>query len=104
MFHWPILSAAIGITSNLFFIAVVCMISWYQLVHSEEYKNYVESKEQRNPLEYFKGDLEDSSSSSSFEDDTSLLRETGNGSKIRKHHLEERKILEDIKPDSLTES
>lgn len=29
-----------GITSNLFFIAVVCMMSWYQIIHSEEYKRY----------------------------------------------------------------
>ncbi|KAF5298506.1 hypothetical protein FQR65_LT00048, partial [Abscondita terminalis] len=29
MFHWPLLSATIGITSNLFFVAVICMISWY---------------------------------------------------------------------------
>lgn len=28
---------------NLFFIALVCLISWYQLIHSEEYKNYSES-------------------------------------------------------------
>lgn len=34
-----------GITSNLFFIALVCMISWYQIVHSEEYREYVKKKE-----------------------------------------------------------
>lgn len=87
MYHWPILSAAIGayirvldkpncfisesfllylrlfiyvsgITSNLFFIAVVCMISWYQLIHSEEYRRYIESQERESKLEYFKGDLD----------------------------------------------
>lgn len=66
MFHWPILSAAIGnclvspksftvntceiylfpgITSNLFFIALVCMLSWYQIIHSEEYKEFMKKKE-----------------------------------------------------------
>jgi len=29
MFHWPILSAAIGVCTNLFFIVVVCLLSWY---------------------------------------------------------------------------
>lgn len=64
MFHWPILSAAIGkslrknlpqvhflseyilgITSNLFFIALVCMLSWYQIIHSEEYQEFMKKKE-----------------------------------------------------------
>ncbi|XP_044727667.1 seipin [Chrysoperla carnea] len=40
MFHWPILSASIGITSNLFFIAFISILSWYQLINSEEYLNY----------------------------------------------------------------
>ncbi|XP_026461669.1 seipin [Ctenocephalides felis] len=31
MFHWPILSAAIGISTNLFFIALVCLLSWYHM-------------------------------------------------------------------------
>ncbi|XP_058821576.1 seipin [Topomyia yanbarensis] len=29
MFNWPILSGIIGITTNLFFILVVCVLSWY---------------------------------------------------------------------------
>lgn len=31
-----------GITANLFFIAVVCIISWYQIISSEEYVQYLE--------------------------------------------------------------
>jgi len=31
MFHWPMLSAAVGITSNLFFIVLVCLVSWWHL-------------------------------------------------------------------------
>ncbi|KAI4470024.1 bernardinelli-seip congenital lipodystrophy 2 bscl2 protein [Holotrichia oblita] len=56
MFNWTIISAIIGITSNLFFIAVICMISWYQLIHSEEYKRYVLSQKK---LEYLQVDLDD---------------------------------------------
>lgn len=29
MFHWPILSSAIGISTNLFFILIVSVLSWY---------------------------------------------------------------------------
>ncbi|XP_057661331.1 seipin isoform X1 [Diorhabda carinulata] len=42
MFHWPVVSAAMGITANLFFIALVCFISWYQIINSEEYIEYLE--------------------------------------------------------------
>ncbi|XP_022918089.1 seipin [Onthophagus taurus] len=71
MFNWPVLSACIGITTNLFFIALIVMISWYQLIHSEEYLKYVNSKKQ---LEMFDNDLlnDDDSNSSSVED-ASLL-------------------------------
>ncbi|XP_055370874.1 seipin [Condylostylus longicornis] len=29
MFHWPVLSAALGISTNLFFILIVFILSWY---------------------------------------------------------------------------
>lgn len=29
MFNWPIMSAVIGILTNLFFILIVCVLSWY---------------------------------------------------------------------------
>lgn len=29
MFHWPILSASLGISTNLFFLLLVCLLSWY---------------------------------------------------------------------------
>lgn len=31
-----------GITANLFFVAVVCILSWYQIINSEEYVQYIE--------------------------------------------------------------
>lgn len=40
-----------GITSNLFVIALVCMISWYQLIHSEDYKLYVKNIEKLKDFE-----------------------------------------------------
>ncbi|XP_053669998.1 seipin [Anopheles nili] len=35
MFNWPVLSAVIGITTNLFFILIVCVLSWYHWDDSE---------------------------------------------------------------------
>lgn len=35
----------LGITSNLFFVAVLCVTSWYQLINSEEYINYKISRQ-----------------------------------------------------------
>uniref|UniRef100_U5EVA8 Seipin n=1 Tax=Corethrella appendiculata TaxID=1370023 RepID=U5EVA8_9DIPT len=29
MFNWPVLSAVVGISTNLFFILIICMLSWY---------------------------------------------------------------------------
>lgn len=76
MFQWPILSAAIGITSNLFFIAVLCVTSWYQLINSEEYINYKISKQRALQLSekrllLQKRDNDDSSSI----DDSSFVEE-----------------------------
>lgn len=35
MFHWPILSAIVGISTNLFFIALVCILSYLQFAYEE---------------------------------------------------------------------
>ncbi|XP_055711005.1 seipin [Phlebotomus papatasi] len=29
MFHWPVLSATVGISTNLFVILLICLLSWY---------------------------------------------------------------------------
>ncbi|KAK9885816.1 hypothetical protein WA026_013688 [Henosepilachna vigintioctopunctata] len=73
MFHWPILSAAVGITSNLFFIAIVSMISWYQIINSQEYLEFLKKqdgkvKDDENQKKFT---LNDDTSSS--EDDVSLI-------------------------------
>lgn len=36
MFHWPTLSAIVGIGTNLFFIALVCTLSYLHFVVDEE--------------------------------------------------------------------
>jgi len=30
MFHWPVLSGVIGITTNIFFLTMVAFLSWYK--------------------------------------------------------------------------
>ncbi|KAJ8681604.1 hypothetical protein QAD02_017396 [Eretmocerus hayati] len=36
MFHWPILSAFVGISSNLFFIILICILSYLHFAADEE--------------------------------------------------------------------
>lgn len=54
----------LGITSNLFFIAIVSMITWYQIINSEEYLDYVKverktetEKENRRELILNQGEI-----------------------------------------------
>ncbi|XP_063707850.1 seipin [Culicoides brevitarsis] len=42
MFHWPILSAVVGICTNLFVITIVCLMSWYHW--SDNGEQYLEEK------------------------------------------------------------
>ncbi|RZC42785.1 seipin, partial [Asbolus verrucosus] len=53
MYNWPIFSAALGITSNLVFIAIVCMVSWYQIINSEEYHHYIQNQHEEKTLKDF---------------------------------------------------
>ncbi|XP_046434141.1 seipin isoform X3 [Neodiprion fabricii] len=36
MFHWPILSAILGISTNLFFIALICVLSYLHFIAEDE--------------------------------------------------------------------
>lgn len=36
MFNWPLLSAAVGVSSNLFFLGVICALSWCHLTRNNE--------------------------------------------------------------------
>lgn len=64
MFHWPILSAIVGISSNLFFIALVCILSYLHFTYEEPTAE--------TGFEYEKGDPVDedpkSNSDSEFEE------------------------------------
>lgn len=39
MYNWPLLSALVGIFSNLFVIAFISSLSWYHLYLQNEYGN-----------------------------------------------------------------
>nr|CAD7257202.1 unnamed protein product [Timema shepardi] len=80
MFHWPLLSAAVGITSNLFFILLITGLSWYQLYQPE-------SEEAARKFQYaaldrkdefkFNGEPDDSSfEDASFIEDSGKLNES----------------------------
>lgn len=51
MFHWPILSAVVGISTNLFFIVLICILSYLHFASEEE--NSDES------FNYEKGEMEE---------------------------------------------
>lgn len=91
LFNWPILSAAIGITVNLFCIALVCLISWYQLIHSEEYRSYEQSMK---ALQRYDTNFDDESSSSSVEDASFLDEDRQQG--LRRRIMEENEEVEEV--------
>lgn len=43
MYHWPILSAFLGIGSNLFFVFFIFSMSWRHIYGSEVYENEPQS-------------------------------------------------------------
>ncbi|KXJ81651.1 hypothetical protein RP20_CCG018302 [Aedes albopictus] len=47
MFNWPIVSAAIGILTNLFFIVIICVLSWY---HWDDTEWLVEIKDRYHQM------------------------------------------------------
>lgn len=61
MFHWPILSAIVGIGTNLFFIALVCTLSYLHFTTYEDTEddgfNYEEEKEPEGKREHRKGSI-----------------------------------------------
>ncbi|KAH0541176.1 seipin [Cotesia glomerata] len=73
MFHWPILTAIIGITTNLFFISLIFILSYLHFTYEEDLQD--------EQFSYEKGQIEksthknstDLSSESSSIEDASLL-------------------------------
>lgn len=41
MFHWPILSAVVGVAANLFLILFILLLSWYHLCNIENSESAV---------------------------------------------------------------
>lgn len=58
MFHWPILSAILGVSTNLFFIALVCTFSYFHFTiyddSGDDDFNYEEDKNEEEKQEYKK--------------------------------------------------
>lgn len=74
MFHWPILSAAVGISSNLLFILLMFSLSWWHLSHYDDsegdelkYEN-VHNPDQKNGFEFI-GELDDKDSDAVLDDE-----------------------------------
>lgn len=75
MFHWPILSAALGISTNLFFIMVIFILSWY---HWSDTTWISEAREKYQKFRKNKSDLStsiDDSNNILDDDDLSILEE-----------------------------
>ncbi|CAB0045098.1 unnamed protein product [Trichogramma brassicae] len=64
MFHWPILSAFIGISTNLFFIVLVCILSYLHFStddeNMEETFNYLKAEIEDEKDSKFTGDSKES--------------------------------------------
>ncbi|XP_015593884.1 seipin [Cephus cinctus] len=76
MFHWPVLSSFIGIGTNLFFIALICILSYLHFATEEDLteENFGYEKGEPEEDKDLKSSSDLSSDSSSLED-TSMLEE-----------------------------
>ncbi|XP_063995197.1 seipin [Diachasmimorpha longicaudata] len=84
MFHWPILSAIVGISTNLFFIALVCILSYLRFAYEDDLQSEQFGYE-RGAIEEIPRKSTDESSESSSIEDASMLEEVG---KSRRGSLE----------------
>ncbi|XP_029048296.1 seipin [Osmia bicornis bicornis] len=102
MYHWPILSAVVGIGTNLFFIALVCTLSYlhfttYEDVGDDDF-NYEESKKMEKTDEHKEilsteeeegqKATHDQSSESTSSDDTFTLPDFIESEKTSHSHIE----------------
>lgn len=49
LFHWPLLSAAIGTTLNMCLLSFMALLSWYQIYYSRGNGNSFEYEPDRKP-------------------------------------------------------
>ncbi|XP_015124368.1 seipin [Diachasma alloeum] len=77
MFHWPILSAIVGISTNLFFIALVCILSYLRFAYEDDLQSDQFGYERGAIEEIPRKSTADESSESSSIEDASMLEEVG---------------------------
>lgn len=107
MFHWPILSAGIGICTNLFFIIIVCLMSWYHW--SDNGEQWLEEKfpelNRRRFLRRRSGDSVDGTRTDDGtldDDEISIIEEMSSEKEVKeKEGLRARKTQEYIDIDDL---
>lgn len=61
MFHWPLLSSVVGICTNLFFIVLICVLSYLHFATEEEIVD--------DPFSYEKGSLNEDEKDAGFTGD-----------------------------------
>lgn len=67
MFHWPVLSAFLGVSTNLFFILIICLLSWYHWAD----KTWID--EAKEKIKDFKGTIKNRLDLSGIDDRNNLM-------------------------------
>lgn len=67
MFHWPVLSAFLGVSTNLFFILIICLLSWYHWAD----KTWID--EAKEKIKDFKGTIKNRLDLSGGDDKNNLM-------------------------------
>ncbi|XP_057323861.1 seipin [Microplitis mediator] len=105
MFHWPISAAIVGITTNLFFISLICILSYLHFTHEDDLQDeqFIYEKGQMEKNSSDKNSTDVSSESSSIEDASLLddiIKSTNESNKLelnlpqdKSHYIEEIKSI-----------
>lgn len=104
MFHWPILSAGVGICTNLFFIIIVCLMSWYHW--SDNGEQWLEEKMtdlgRRRFLRRRSGDSVDGTKSDGGtldDDEISIIEELSSEKEMKEEGVRARKRTQEYVDD-----
>ncbi|XP_046490830.1 seipin isoform X1 [Neodiprion pinetum] len=91
MFHWPILSAILGISTNLFFIALICVLSYLHFIAEDEIldDDFIFEKGEEEVDEEEDDDYKDEKSNTDLSSDTSSQGDTSMLEEIPKRKKEE---------------
>lgn len=84
MFHWPVISSIIGITTNLILILLVLLLSWYHWSDTKWIEEARGKSKKRDSTSQFTGEIEESPSKAFQSDivDDEDFTSGDNGSKI----------------------